>query len=150
MSLKKDRMPLEERKKYRTILIRYLLISAFCLVFYLIYNRFAHDIHSPWMTWLFAWPLVLGAVPAALEYLGILPGTRRTLAKGEEIGGMQKDLYRFGVAALTVSSLLRGILKIAGTDSRYARFLLLAGLVMTVAGAVSYFAAVAKSSGKRS
>lgn len=135
----------EEQKRYKKILIRYLLISAFCAVFYLIYNRFAHEVHSPWMTWLFAWPLVLGAFPAALEYLGILPGTGSGFRNRPEIGGQQKDIYRFGIAALTVASLLKGILKIAGTDSIYAGYLLYAGILMAAGGAVSYFAAIRKS-----
>ena len=145
MSRKAGGNTAEEQKRYKKILIRYLLISAFCAVFYLIYNRFAHEVHSPWMTWLFAWPLVLGAFPAALEYLGILPGTGSGFKNKPEIGGQQKDIYRFGIAALTVASLLKGILKIAGTDSIYAGYLLYAVILMAASGAVSYFAAIRKS-----
>ncbi len=145
MSRKAGGNTAEEQKRYKKILIRYLLISAFCAVFYLIYNQFAHEVHSPWMTWMFAWPLVLGAFPAALEYLGILPGTGSGFKNKPEIGGQQKDIYRFGIAALTVASLLKGILKIAGTDSRYAGYLLYAGILMAVGGAVSYFAAIRKT-----
>lgn len=135
------------RDIYKTILIRYLAISAFCAVFSIVYDQFSHDVRSPWMTWLFVWPLVMGAIPAVLEYFGILPGTGEVFEGKEEIGGIQKDVYRFGIAALTCASLLRGVLKIAGTDSRLVGYLFAAGALMSAAGAVSYFAAVRKEAG---
>ena len=169
----------ERQKRAKIILVRYLCISAFCLLFFIIYNHFSHEIHSPWMTWLFAWPLVLGAVPAALEYLGLLPGCgaavgeggerrsaereaggRRDRGRKEEVrtregqesmdretGGIPRDIYRFGIAALTCASLLKGILEIAGTDSVFADLLLAAGFVMLLAGAAGYLMAVRKARG---
>ena len=40
--------------------------TLFCLLFYMIYNLFSHGVHSPFMTFLFAWPLVLCVFPCAL------------------------------------------------------------------------------------
>ncbi|MDO5133326.1 MAG: hypothetical protein Q4D81_10130 [Eubacteriales bacterium] len=181
------------------ILIRYLVISAFCGGLALIYNYFSHGITSPWMTFLFAWPLLLGALPAALRVRGFFPGilsgkessgragpNRGNSSAGnftqgnpgrenssqadssqgnscagnpsqgdpgredsgrdgngaredeekEEKGWFGPDLYRFGIAALTVASLLTGILEIAGTDSDYPGFLRMAGAGMLAAGAL--------------
>ena len=189
----------ERQKRAKIILVRYLCISAFCLLFFIIYNHFSHEIRSPWMTWLFAWPLVLGAVPAALEYLGLLPGCGAAAGEGgerrsaereaggrgdrgrksenrrsaereaggrrdrgrkeegrtregqesmdRETGGIPRDIYRFGIAALTCASLLKGILEIAGTDSVFADLLLAAGFVMLLAGAAGYLMAVRKARG---
>ena len=150
MSVKTSSRRAERHRKSKIILVRYLAASVFFAVFALVYYRFSHEIRSPWMTWLFAWPLIMGAIPAALEYLGILPGSGEVSGDGQEAGGQQKDFYRFGIAALTSASLLRGILRIAGTDSRLVDYLFIAGIVMAAAGAVTYFLQVCRPSGKKS
>lgn len=147
------------RRRQRGVLIRYLVISAFCLLFYAVYSHFAHGIRSMWMTFLFAWPLILGGVPALLIGRGILSDTEEEAAKSRtndqkkkeeeqgnletlrqlwKNGGMQKDLYRFGIASVTAASLLKGTLEIAGTDSFYPGLLLCAGIFLLLAGAVFY------------
>lgn len=172
------------KKEQKRILRRYLAVSAFCFVFFLIYDRFSHGIHSPWMTFLFAWPLCLGGLPAALQLAGILPSYTGTTGSGAEDAGDPGpvfsgrredteaplpcpgdstedagergvkegdrtegwlDLCRFGIAALTVSSLLYGILDIAGTDSVYPGFLFSGGTALFVVGA----GALAVSGAKR-
>ncbi len=81
------------------------------------------------MTYLFAWPLLLGALPS---FIGALfPGIR-------PMGRISGNLYPAGVAALTVSSLLRGILEIAGTASVYQSALMVVGAVLLAAGILSY------------
>lgn len=150
MNEKTGRGRAERHRQYKKILVRYLAASAFLAVFALVYYRFSHEIRSPWMTWLFAWPLVMGAVPAALEYLGILPGSGDVSVDGQEAGGQQKDFYRFGLVSLTFASLLRGILRIAGTDSRLVDYLFIAGAVMAAAGAVTYFLRVLRPAGRES
>ena len=50
-----------------------------------------------------------------------------------------KDIYRFGTAAVTVASFLKGVLEIAGTDSFYPDVLRYAGAVMLVCGAAGFF-----------
>ena len=131
----------------------------------MVYNHFGHGVTSPWMTFLFAWPLLLGALPAAMipvlrrkrrlsrtlhpirnrpedpekpEQPDLTANSEMSEAPGretEEKLSILRDLYPFGVAALTVGSLLYGILDIAGTGSDYPSFLLLAGSIMLVAGA---------------
>ena len=120
----------ERQRQYLRILNRYIGIAAFCAVFSLIYNLFSHGIHSPFMSWLFAWPLALGGLPAGLAALGLLPPAD---AASDGI----KDLYRFGIASVTVASMLKGILEIAGNDSVYTNILMAAGIVMLAAGAAS-------------
>ena len=107
----------------------FLCISAFSLIVFIIYDRFSHNVRSPYMTYLFLWPLVLGVIPSLiLALVKSLPRpTRLTI-----------NLYCSGVAAITVSSLLRGIFDIAGTASPLQSGLMIAGLVMTGAGIISY------------
>ena len=107
----------------------YLAVSLFCLLFSLVYNQFSHGVHSPFMTWLFAWPLVLGCLPcgAFLLLRALRPPKRLTV-----------NIYNSGVAALTVSSLLRGIFEIAGTASVYQQWLMAAGVTFLTAGIIIY------------
>lgn len=128
----------EEKKARRRLAARYLAVSAFCLVFSFIYGFFSHGIHSPWMRWLAAWPFVLGAVPA-LILAGSRPGAQTAGAGGYRVREeVFKDIYRFGIAAVTVASLLKGVLEIAGTDSLYPTVLLFAGAGMLLFGAVGF------------
>ena len=107
----------------------YLPVTAFCLIFFLIYDRFSHGVRSPYMTYLFAWPLVLGLLPSLL--MQAFPRMRRQKQ-------LSADLYHPGVAAVTVSSLLRGIFEIAGTASDYQVWLMLAGGVLLLGGLLAY------------
>ncbi|MBD5512782.1 MAG: hypothetical protein HDR08_16280 [Lachnospiraceae bacterium] len=104
-------------------------VTVFCGIFYLVYNRFSHGVHSPYMTWLFVWPLVLGVVP------GVYWKWRRNIARP---GGIPLNLYHSGVAAVTVSSMLRGIFEIAGTSSVYQEWLMQAGIIMLYGAILLY------------
>lgn len=107
----------------------YAIATIFCFVFFLIYNMFSHGVHSPFMTWLFLWPLLLGFAPTTvLALVHNLPGP----------GEVSAFLYNAGVAALTVSSCLRGIFQIAGTSSVYQVYLMIFGAAVTAAGAILY------------
>jgi hypothetical protein len=67
------------------------------------------------------------------------------------VADIAECIYNSGVAALTVSSMLRGIMDIAGTGSVYQVWMLYAGTVMAAAGAVIFAVAVlaGKSNGSR-
>ena len=116
----------------RTCLIS-ALISLFCFVFYLVYNHFSHGVHSPYMTFLFAWPLVLLTIPSlACLMLWSVPGP----------SVLSSLFWKTGTAAVTVSSLLRGIFDIAGNSSVYQVILMAAGLFFLVVGFILYLFAV--------
>lgn len=107
----------------------YLPIALFCLFFFLVYDRFSRGVRSPYMTWLFLWPLVLGLLPSlVLQLFPRLPRQKRLSA----------DLYHAGVAAVTVSSLLRGIFEIAGTASDHQMRLMVFGGILLVCGIAAY------------
>lgn len=107
----------------------YLPVTLFCLLFFLIYDRFSHGVRSPYMTWLFLWPFALGLLPGlALRLFSRLPRQ----------GRLSADLYHPGVAAVTVSSLLRGIFDIAGTASDYQAWLMIFGGAMLLCGVAAY------------
>jgi hypothetical protein len=110
-------------------LLIYVCVTLFCLVFFLIYDRFSHGVRSPYMTFLFAWPLVLGVLPNLAFRL--LPQLRRPRR-------WANNFYHASVAALTVGSVLRGIFDIAGTASDYQAYLMYAGAVLWILGIAVY------------
>ena len=84
-------------RELRSFFITSVCSSVFCFIFYFIYNIFSHGVHSPFMTYLFAWPLLLCAVPAGICMLvRSIPGP----------SVLSSLLWGTGTAAVTVSSLL--------------------------------------------
>ena len=117
----------------------YAVITAFCLVFFLIYRIFSHNVYSVFMTYLFAWPLVLGLVPALI--LLILKTKNQVAYYGHIPSRGCLNLYRSGIAILTMSSLLKGVLEIAGTGSAFQLVMWPAGAFFLVAGIIDFFLA---------
>ena len=107
--------------------------SLFCLLFYLVYDQFSHGVRSPFMTILFIWPLALCVIPCGILLLiPPLPGPSL----------ISSLLWNTGAAAVTVSSLLRGVFEIAGNSSVYQQVLMNAGGFLLAAGLVMYSAGV--------
>ena len=104
----------------------YLGITIFCGIVFLVYDQFSHGVRSPYMTFLFAWPLVFGVLPALIRMAAKLPDP------------LSKDIYNTGIGAMTFSSLLRGIFEIAGTASDYQKYLMGAGVIFAAAGLLLY------------
>jgi hypothetical protein len=112
------------------------------------------------MTYLFAFPLVLGVggnlAVAGVGYIvgktisvkststqslnstAAEKGSSETSPKNSVLYDIALNLYYSGIAALTASSMLRGIFDIAGTASVYQTYLMYAGLAMTIGGAVMF------------
>ena len=109
----------------------YVGIAIFCLIFSLVYSIFSHGVQSPYMTWLAVFPAVLGAIPAMVFWMA---------EKLPQPGRITVNLYNSGVAAVTVSSMLRGIFEIAGTGSMYQTILMYVGITFLIAGTVAYLA----------
>ena len=123
---------LQNKVLVRRIFI-WLGISVFCLVFYLIYNMFSHGVKSPYMTYLFAWPLILGFLPCSIIYVII-----RIKHSTIHVNAVSDNAFCSGVTALTVSSLLKGIFDIAGTASVYQTWLSYAGASLIVIGIIHF------------
>ena len=128
-------MSISENKKRGIVIGRtarvYFGVTSFCAIFYLVYNQFSHGVHSPYMTWLFAWPFALGVLPSLYWGWRLQDGVPGP-------GRIPVNLYHSGVAAVTVSSLLRGIFEIAGTASIYQEKLMQAGIAM-LCGAMALY-----------
>lgn len=85
------------------------------------------------MTFLFAWPLALCVLPCGLFLLfPALPGPSLLSAL----------LWNTGAAAVTVSSLLRGIFEIAGNSSVYQGVMMNAGFFLLFCGFILYLTGI--------
>ena len=94
----------------------YLCAAIFCAFFGAVYERFGHGVYSYFMLYAFAFPLILGALPAILCGLrGVAPPVSR-------------KLWGAGVATLTVGSLFRGVLDIYGATNALGRVYWVAGV----------------------
>lgn len=90
------------------------------------------------MSFLFAWPLLLCTVPSFLCLL---------LHKVPGPSLISSLFWHTGTAAVTVSSLLRGIFEIAGNASVYQHALMIAGAAFLVCGGFLYVYGIIKGKG---
>ena len=102
-----DREP-ECNNAFRTALI-YLVISVFSGLFGAVYELFSHEVYSYYMIYAFAFPLVLGTLPFMILH-------SKKIRRYPNI--FARNLYHSGIAALTVGSIVRGVLDIYGTSNR--------------------------------
>ena len=110
-------------KQYTAVAGGYLLSAAGCAVFGAVYELFSHGVCSCFMICAFAFPLLLGAVPFFL------------LRKhGKPFPGKAAGLVHAGVAALTVGSVVQGILAIYGTTNPLTAVYWITGAGLTAAG----------------
>ena len=113
----------------KTVFVRYLLVTIFCVAFGLIYEAFSHQVYSASMMLMFLFPLIGGVIP-----FGIMALTGHPYFPGS----LDRTLYGCGIATLTVGSCFKGVLDIYGTTSRFSSVYLIAGLILTVAGLLIY------------
>ena len=102
-------------------IVAYLMAALLALLISIIYGSFSHDVASPSMTWMFLYPLVGGAL--CFTFLGFAL-CRVRCAPGYRLFF---NAYNSGIATLTMSSFLKGVFDIAGTDSPYVGALFVAG-----------------------
>ena len=101
----------------------YLLSTVGCAIFGAVYELFSHEVWSCFMICAFAIPLLLGALPFFLLRM-----------RGKPFPGKTAELVHAGVAALTVGSILQGVLEIYGTSNPLTAVYWTAGGVLVSAG----------------
>ena len=103
----------------------YVFVSLFCSFFGAVYEIFSHGVYSFFMVYSFLFPLVGGALPYLLL---------ATWGKGFFPLPKEARLIRFGIAALTVGSIVRGILEIYGTTNCLSVLYWIVGWALCAAG----------------
>ena len=95
-------------------------ITLFTIIFAAVYEHFSFGVYSNAMIFMFVFPLVLGVIPSLILSL-----------KG---WGSLPRLWNDGVIAITLGSMLTGILEIYGTSSFYTPILMIAGFILLALG----------------
>lgn len=110
----------------RKLVKHYVIAALGCAVFAIIYAQFSHGVYSPFMTFMFAIPLLGGAVIALGSHLAHTDPPRAS-----------RQAWALAIAALTLASCLRGIFDIAGTASPLLPVYFVAAAVFAVIGFVN-------------
>ena len=110
------------------ISVNYLAAALFCALFGAVYEIFSHEVYSYPMIYAFAIPLAGGALPFLAFAAGLLKQWRFP-------GTISRSLYHAGIAALTIGSIMQGILEIYGTTNMLLWAYWIAGWLL-IAGAV--------------
>lgn len=111
------------RNHKKKTLIVYSFFTIFCLMVNKIYSLFGHGVSSDAMTYMFLFPLIGGVV----FYLFIFT----VIIKDNKPNGYRLfyNIYNSGIATLAIGSFLKGILEIAGTNSKYVSFYNIVGSI---------------------
>lgn len=119
---------IDYRKKSTKIALVYLLISIFTALFGAVYEKFSHGVYSYSMLYAFAYTLVLGVLP----YICI------AISKEPKLPPVVSRLFcHFGVATLTVGSIIQGVLDIYGTMNYLSYVYPVIGALLYLAGIIS-------------
>lgn len=115
--LKKERSVIlfisDIRKKFFKTIVIFSIMTIFTFIFDKVYGIFGHGVTSPYMTYMFLYPL-LGSV----LFYGIIMLLIPSIVNKKRYRFFY-NIYNSGIAVLTVGSFLRGIMEIAGTFSTY-------------------------------
>ena len=114
------------RSNIRGLVLR-IFGTLFCIVFAVVYNQFGHGVTSPYMNFMFLYPLVLGVG----GYL-ILMRVHRT----ECFFTPWSKWYHWGIVTLVFGNALKGIFDIAGTSSPYVVLYWIVGGMLIFIGTI--------------
>ncbi len=123
---------LDTNKIIKKTIIVYILVSIIAIIFTKIYYSFSHGINSNYMSFMFLYPLIGGA----LTFIVIYPKIKINKVKYKTIR-ISFNLYNTGIAILTTEGLLRGIFQIAGTSSDYMIYYSIFGWSITIISLIS-------------
>lgn len=104
----------------------YLAAAVFFLITGVVYEMFSHQVYSAYMVFAFMIPLLLGVLPMALALL-----FRKRIP-----GRSPMQLYAGGVMMLTMTSVIKGILDIYGTNNSKLIIMLLTAVLMIVVAVI--------------
>ena len=115
-----------DTKRYEKIALVYLIFSVFLAFFGAVYEHFSFGVYSYFMLYAFAPSLVGGVLPALI--LCLYPPKKQPWP-------ITSWLYRAGIAALSVGSIIRGVLDIYGTENLLTKWYWYIGGGLWVLGA---------------
>lgn len=95
-------------------MIRYGFFTILCIIINIVYSKFSHNVSSVYMSYMFIIPII-GFI------ISIFNKTN-----------LYKNLIACSTLTITLSSLLEGIVQIAGTDSKMVYVLLIIGIFLLI------------------
>lgn len=118
----------KNRERFLKVIQIYLVLTVFLALFGAVYERFSHEVYSYFMLYAFSIPLLLGVV---VFFLLMKHGRAYPNA-------LTATLYHGGIAAMSLGSIVSGILEIYGTDHPLTRLYWILGSTLCVLGVLSY------------
>lgn len=112
------------KKRMRNTILWYTVATIFCVAFTNIYAVFGHGVSSQYMTYMFLYPLVGGAILLAVMLI------QQKSQKEHAYHRASYNLYNSAIASFTIGSMLQGIFEIAGTNSGFITVYYIAGFVL--------------------
>lgn len=124
-------------KRKRTYMAKtalgYMAAALFLGVFGLIYEHFSFGVFSSYMAFAWLFPLAGGALPA----LALSLYASRPLP-----GWLPSEIYRTGIATLSMGSIFQGILDIYGTTNHLIRYYWFMGCALILTAGIMYLIAM--------
>ena len=125
-------LKISTNQKLRKPLLVYLGLTAFCIVLDRVYFLLGHGVESPYMLWLFLYPLLGGILPLGLAWIFVDHANEVPLFR------LAYNAFNTGMATLLLGSVLSGVIEIAGTASPYPPYFLVVGWIV-YAGSILLF-----------
>ena len=123
---------LDINKNYKKIIIIFSVATLFCIVFDLIYTALGRGMSSNHLKYMFLYPLLMGDGVYTLLHI----------AKFNNVKGA--NLYNASIITFVIYNIMSGIFKIAGTDSNYISWYLIAGVILLIGAIVEFVVGVIK------
>ena len=106
-----------------------MLLSLFCIFFGAVYEAFSHEVYSFYMIYAVVFPLAGGTLPFMFLGLGFIK---------KYPGSQACHLYHWGIATLTLGSIVKGVLEIYGTTNALAVIYWPVGSLLILAGIITF------------
>lgn len=107
------------------------------MLFGAVYELFSHGVYSYGMIYAFVFPLALGALPLILI----------SMLRAQYPARLARFAYHAGIAALTVGSIVTGVLEIYGTTNPLTLVYWILGVSLTALGVTAYLVSVFRKRG---
>lgn len=107
-----------KRRSNVRIICSYLLITALCMLFSLVYEQFSYGEYSIFMRSMFLIPLAGGVLPSVFICCR---------DKGVAVPRISFNLWNSGIAVLVSGCLVKGIIEISGRYTAYDRWYWIVG-----------------------
>ncbi len=136
-----------KKRTLKTALI-YLAVSLFCVLFGAVYEIFSHGVYSGFMMYAFLFPLVGGTLPWLITSYCLSSSDGKKAEKQTSASQRVRNrlfsqtilqaIYHCGIIALTVGSVMKGVLDIYGTTNRLTSCYWIIGAALILFALVFY------------